>query len=331
MQEDFLRKEGVDILSATVSFPSRKKIWVFFKYSLLLARALKFIFHPLDVIHVHYLFPPGIIGLLLKYLKKAPLVVTAHGGDINDMAERNPVNKLLTCLILKKADAVVSVSRDIKEKILTRYRIPENRIKVVDMGVDREIFHPIEPPPPKKPYLLFVGRLEKIKGPDIAVKAISLLPSDFHLFIVGEGEEKEKLKNLAGSEGVKERVHFLGGVPPDTLPSLFHTSFLTLIPSREEPFGLVGLESMSCGTPVLASGKGGLGEYIKDGINGFLLPSPEPSVWAEKIWQLWELSLSPRWNEIIREGYRTAEEHSAARKSRVIQEIYYSLLKGGKR
>ncbi|MCD6218985.1 glycosyltransferase [Candidatus Calescamantes bacterium] len=326
-QVEALKKSGIEVLLSTVSFPSRKKSFVFLKYLLLFSRTLRLLFLPFDLVHVHYIYPPGLLGLMMKYLRRVPLVVTSHGGDINDMAERNPVNKFLTLLILKSSDFVIAVSEDIKEKIVNGYNIHPQKVRAINMGINSDIFKPLPIKKPEKPKtLLFVGRLEKVKGLDIILKSLLALPQGIHLQVVGEGKEKEEYENFVKKKGLKDRVKFLGALPQRKLPFLYNQAHLTVIPSREESFGLVGLESMSCGTPVLASFVGGLKEYIKDGVNGFLVPAEDSRSWSEKINKIFKIYSTPQWRNIKKRGEETAQKFSSFHQAEKVKDIYEILL-----
>ena len=326
-QVEAFRNVGVEVLLSAVSFPSRGKSFVFLKYLLLFSRTLRLLFLPFDLVHVHYIYPPGLLGLMVKCIRRVPLVVTSHGGDINDMAERNGINKFFTAVILKFSDAIITVSEDIKKKIVARYAIPTEKVRVINMGVNSKIFKPFpREEPEEKIILLFVGRLERVKGLDIILESLLYLPQEVHLLVIGEGREKGKYKRFVRDKGLQKRVEFLGGFPQEKLPFMYSQAHLTVIPSREESFGLVGLESMSCGTPVIASSRGGLTEYIKDGINGFLVPSEEPAAWSEKISKVLKMYLSPQWEGLRKRGKGTAQKFSSLHQAEKVKKLYHTIL-----
>ena len=264
----------------------------------------------------------------MSLLKKRPLIVTAHGGDIREMPKRGPFYRFFTNLILQKSERIIAVSESLKKEIILKFDLSEGKIDVVNMGVPEKFFKGISQRKRKAPILLFVGRMEKVKGPDIAIRAMEYLFPVFQLIMVGD-EKVEEYQEIIKGKKWEGKVNFIGGVKQDQLPSFYTKAFLTLIPSREEGFGLVGLESMACGTPVLAHETGGLKEYIQDGVNGFLIKTLKPKEWAEKILKLWELANTSLWKRIILEGYKTALKHHALLKAKEVKKIYNKALKKG--
>ena len=141
---------------------------------------------------------------------------------------------------------------------------------VVYPGIDLDLF--AEPPgrrPPWRWELLYCGRIDPRKGIDLAIEALAVLPADARLRVVGGGDDEElgRLERLSGDHGVHDRVAFERH-PRAELPAIYAAADAVLFPVRWlEPFGLVPLEAMACGAPVVASGRGGSGEYLRDGEN----------------------------------------------------------------
>ena len=137
--------------------------------------------------------------------------------------------------------------------------------------------------------VLFVGRLEPLKGVDILIGAASMLDSDVDcsvLIVGGDETSKEQvvqLQDLAANLGVDQRVAFVGAVDHDQLPLYYNAADVCVVPSYYESFGLVAIESMACGTPVVASRVGGLTTTISDGETGYLIPWRCPEPFAERL------------------------------------------------
>ncbi|HZK74612.1 MAG TPA: glycosyltransferase, partial [Clostridia bacterium] len=144
--------------------------------------------------------------------------------------------------------------------------------------------------------LLFVGRLERLKGVEIAIRALALLRGrdheDLRLIVLGEDSrdadesEKERLKAVADSLGVRDRIDFLGSVAHHELPYFYAAADACVMPSYSESFGLVALEAQACGRPVVASGASGLRSVVRDEVSGYLVDGDDPAIYAERIGRL---------------------------------------------
>jgi glycosyltransferase involved in cell wall biosynthesis len=163
-----------------------------------------------------------------------------------------------------------------------------SRTDVAPQGVDREVFRPAE----RQPWrfrLLYAGRIDPRKGIDLAIRALPALP-EATLLIVGDGDEEHlaELRDLTSREAVADRVTFKPGVPREDLRDLYAEADALLFPVRwQEPWGLVPLEAMSVGTPVIATGRGGSGEYLSDGENCLIFnPDDGPEALAQCVVEL---------------------------------------------
>jgi D-inositol-3-phosphate glycosyltransferase len=153
---------------------------------------------------------------------------------------------------------------------------------------------------PDRPTILFVGRIQQLKGVEVVIRAAALLNGrratgdlgDFQVVIVGgrptakndpESREIRRLQRLTTQLGVADRVRWIGAVDHDALPDYYRAADVTVMPSTYESFGLVAVESMACGTPVVAARVGGLQATIQDGRTGYLIPWRDPTLYAERI------------------------------------------------
>jgi D-inositol-3-phosphate glycosyltransferase len=211
--------------------------------------------------------------------------------------------------IAQQADAVIASTADEASELVEQYHADPSRVYVVAPGVDLATFQPIDQAVARRQIgyeegrlLLFAGRLERLKGVDVAIRALGLLRDrrhdDVRLLILGEdarngvadGEEseKERLKAIATEAGVRDKVDFLGSVAHHELPYFYSAANAFVMPSYSESFGLVALEAQACGLPVVGSGATGLRAVVRDGVSGYLIDGHDPAAYAERIGRLLE-------------------------------------------
>ena len=141
-----------------------------------------------------------------------------------------------------------------------------------------------DPPNGMEKILLYVGQILRGKGLDLLLKALSRLSYPCSLLVAGSGSWQKRCVQIATQLGLNSRVKFLGWQPPASLPGLFQKAHVVVMPSRwAEPFGLVGLEAMAYGRPVVAFGVGGIPEWLEDGRTGFLVPAGDIEAFTERI------------------------------------------------
>ena len=236
------------------------------------------------------------------------------------ISEHEPLERIRhERLAVRRAEAIVTGS-DHERVLLERlYEGDPANIHTIPCGVDVERFHPRNQAADRaalsldldRPLLLAVGRLERLKGLDILLGALSQLDAPRpRLLIVGGGPESDdyrsELESLAEELGIGEDVTFVGPVPHEELPAYYSAADVTVVPSYYESFGLVAVESMACGTPVVASRVGGLASTVTDGVNGYLIPWRCPEPFAEKL----EVLLH---NPELRENFSRAARRSVER------------------
>jgi glycosyltransferase involved in cell wall biosynthesis len=218
-----------------------------------------------DLIDAHYLYPDAVAAEIIARKLKKPCVMTARGSDINLIAEYKYTRHLIVNAANNCA-AVVTVSKALKDKLL-ELGVREDNVHVLRNGVDLQVFAPMDKRMARDQLglsgkvLLSVGRLLELKGHHIALAALPDLP-EYQLLIVGEGPMADQLRRLAGKLNVTDRVRFVGSIYHDDLAVYFNAADATVLASRYEGIPNVLLESMACGTPVIATDAGGIPEVV---------------------------------------------------------------------
>lgn len=228
-----------------------------------------------DLIDAHYYFPDGVAAVLLgKWLNK-PVVVTARGSDINLISEfASPRRMILRAA--REAVASITVSNGLKARMV-QLGASAGKIHVFRNGVDLSLFQPIDRDRARAALgwrtkvLLSVGNLLELKGHHLVIDAMRNLP-EYRLVIIGGGEERENLRRRCQTAAVADRVDFVSRVPQDKLKTYYGAADALILASSREGWANVLLESMACGTPVIATTVGGNPEVVSCPDAGILLP-----------------------------------------------------------
>ena len=249
-----------------------------------------------DVLHANY-WLSGVAGHRLKHELSLPLVSTFHtlarvkaeGGDLEPLLRERAETEIIGC-----ADAICVSCTEEERQFRRLYGDPPGRIEIVAPGVEHALFAPGDRCGARRalglgdhPVLLFVGRIQPLKGADVAVRALAALNRpDAVLLVVGGasgndgGSEVDRVHRLIDELGVRSQVRFVPPQQHHILSTYYRAADVVLVPSRSESFGLVALEAAACGTPVIASAVGGLLTLVDDGDTGFLVPGRDPDEFA---------------------------------------------------
>jgi D-inositol-3-phosphate glycosyltransferase len=248
-----------------------------------------------DLIHSHY-WLSGRVGNILARHWDIPHVASFHTlSQIKRQArvgEIEPAERTAgEAKVIQSADSIVVFSQHEKDALIHLYDAHDDKIEIIPCGVDVDLFQPLDQEMSRRKLgiqdskvVLYVGRLEPLKGVDILLKAVAQLEQRglVKTLIVGgeleEDSEMDRLKSLSRDLGISEQVSFLGRMDQRELPAYYSAADICVVPSYYESFGFVALESMACGTPVIASRVGGLPTIVKNSLNGYLIPwhCPEP-------------------------------------------------------
>lgn len=234
-----------------------------------------------DLIDAHYFYPDGVAAALLAHDLGLPVVITARGTDVNVIPRYAlPRRQLLSAI--RSAAGMVAVCADLK-RILVELGAAPDRVRVLRNGVDLRQFRPVDPAVARRqlgvtrPTLVSVGGLIPRKGHDLTIQALAQLPG-VDLLIAGEGPERGALTELAQRLGVADRVRLLGRVAHGDLPALYSAADAMVLASSFEGWANVLLESMACGTPVVATDAGGTPEVVTDPAAGVLVERSVPAL-----------------------------------------------------
>ncbi|WP_430332777.1 glycosyltransferase [Rhodococcus sp. ACT016] len=293
-----------------------------------------------DVVHSHF-WTSGLAARLASRICGVPLVHTFHAlGTVErryqGAADTSPPERIsLECKIGQSVDAVVATCSD-EVFELVRMGIPRSRIAVVPCGVDIDEFRPDGPRAPhgERLRLATVGRLVRRKGFDVAIRALATLPNT-ELVIAGgpatgpvhEDEEGRRLLELAGDLGVRGQLAMPGRIPHNRMPELLRSTDIVVCSPWYEPFGIVPLEAMACGKPVVASAVGGLTETVVDGVTGIHVPPRNSDALARSLRSL--LAESFRREEFGQAGRdRAVQRYSWNRVAAEIEHVYEAVVRG---
>lgn len=262
-----------------------------------------------DLIHSHY-WMSGVAGGILKKMWKTPIVHMFHTlGLMKQRVARLPGEAEGEYRlegereVLRIADRIVAATPAELAQIQWLYQVKIDHVVIVPPGVDTSRFYPIPSDeakeyigvPPCERMLLFVGRIEPLKGIDTLIQAIAIMRKMgvfVCLSVIGgepnpsvetENTEMVRLKEMCEQAGLSDLVTFLGKRGQDTLPYYYSAVEAVVVPSHYESFGMVALEAMACGAPVVASQVGGLAYLVKDGETGFTVPVDDPQALAERL------------------------------------------------
>lgn len=266
-----------------------------------------------DLIHSHY-WMSGKAGTILKAHWGVPMLQMFHTlgllkqqvarsaeemeGDYRILGER---------AVMANSDRIIAATEAERTQLETLYGVDPGKVTIIPPGVDTHHFYPIPKDEAKEAIgltpadrmALFVGRIEPLKGVDTLIRAMAIVKRTcksfrcpHYLVIIGGDPEEDpdemsaemgRLQKLCLDLGLDDMILFLGKRSQTTLPYYYAASEVVVMPSHYESFGMVALEAMACGTPVIASRVGGLAHLIQDGETGYFVPAQDPHALAEKL------------------------------------------------
>lgn len=288
--------------------PMRMEDWGFLRpwsagrYWRLASRAWRLVRQErVQAIHCARVMPEGVVGFVLWSLARVPYLIYAHGEEIG-----TALTSWQLAFLMRRAYGsakFIVANSEHTSGLLRAVGVPDSKIVIIHPGVDADLFHPTDDrTDPQKSLglnghkvLLSVGRLQRRKGHDTVIKALSIIAReipDVTYVIVGTGEEEMRLRRLAEEVGVAHAVRFFGRVTDEQLPEYYRACDVFVMPNREEVnqdiegFGIVFLEANACGKPVIAGRSGGTGEAIAEGETGLRVNGDDHREVAEAVLSL---------------------------------------------
>jgi len=249
-----------------------------------------------DLIHIHdWLVAPS--GIAAKHFLKKPLIVTVHSTEHGRSGLHIPDSFTIDSWewwATYEASKIIVTSNSLKHEVCGHFHLPWEKVEIIPNGIDIEKFNvPVDKIAVKGRYgispneklILYVGRLVPQKGVEYLIQAVPMIAGKYpnaKFLIVGEGWLRDYLESLAQSTGHRWRITFTGFIPDHEVVALMKSADVLVVPSVYEPFGIVALEGMAAGVPVVASQVGGLSEVIEHDKSGvFVYPrNPESIAWG---------------------------------------------------
>ena len=244
-----------------------------------------------DIIHAQHVW----VASYIAHLTAIPYVISCHGTDLMGF-RKGPRYRDMALAAARNAHAVIAISRQVMADAMELLEQPRAKFRLIWNGFDSECFR-VLPDVGKEsvlrefdltgdnaPLVSFVGKFTNFKGIDVLLKAAVTYESDIpgvRTVLVGDGELRDELRALSTTLGLRG-IHFLGHQSQPTVARIYNVADVSVVPSREEPFGLVAVEALACGTPVVATDAGGLPDFIDEDV-GQLVPVDSPESLAAAI------------------------------------------------
>ena len=293
-----------------------------------------------DLIHSHY-WLSGWVGEALSKEWDVPHVATFHTlAEIKTRArigeEEAGPRSATEHQVVAAADRIIVSTAHEMGALQRLYGAQEDRLRVVNPGVDLSLFQPGDQRAARDQLgingyhtLLYVGRLEPIKGLDVLLHTMASIeaPRAVQLLVAGGGdaqdEGSQRMKRLTHELAIQDRVDFLGNLDHNLLPLYYQAADVCVVPSYYESFGLVAMEAMACGTPVVASRVPGLQAIVRDNHSGYLVPWHCPDAFTDRLEVL--LANDALRESMGKEALSTAQDMGWDRAAAAVSEVYEEL------
>lgn len=282
----YLREKGHQVLLISEAKWEKEKVAMYQASSIKLMGLVPVVYKPWGIIKaiegfkpdlIHYHWPCGTMDLLFKHIRRfqVPIIITIH---VSVASKKFIFDKLYYAHFsvfkknLKKVEAVIDISEFIKKQVKSRIKLPESKHVLLYAGVNHKVFKPVKRKPSNEFNILFIGQIMPEKGVDILIDVVKRINKErkIKLNIVGRGHLAKMLQEKTKDDSY---INWVGFLPRQKdIASQYAQADITALPTRwDEPFSLVPVESMACGTPVLASDCGGNPEIVKPNKTGYLI------------------------------------------------------------
>jgi len=297
-------------------------------------------YYELDLLHVHYAIPHSISAYLAREMlarqkRRLPFITTLHGTDIT-LVGLDHSYLPITRFGIDESDGVTAISTYLKDMTVQEFH-PQRSIHVIPNFVNCDVYQPIEEPErsarqaryvePEEKLLLHLSNFRPVKRTGDVIRIFSRIVRDLpaRLLMIGDGPDRSAAEFIAHSQGIQDRVHFLG--KQSSVSEILPLADLLLMPSELESFGLVALEAMACRVPTIATRVGGVPELIEDGVNGRLFPVGDVEGMAAAAAEL--LRDPERYEAMAEAARKTAQTRYCASKIVPLYERFYEEVLSG--
>jgi len=294
--------------------------------------------HDLDLIHAHYAIPHATAAWTAREMLRAegrdlPILTTLHGTDIT-LVGQDPSFRTITKFSLESSDGLTAVSDYLRDETYRAFECPRCDIRVIPNFVDPAVYDRARYAcqssalaPHGEKILMHVSNFRRVKRIDDVVRVFARVRDRItsQLVLIGDGPDRPLAQDTADQLGVAADVLFLGKL--DSVAELLSRADLLLLPSEQESFGLVALEAMACGAPVIGTSGSGLSEVVEDGQTGFLLPVGDVEAMAASAISL--LADAERWGRFSAAARsRAVERFSIHQIVPMYEEFYREVIEG---
>lgn len=320
------------LITKIVLFKYSNKVIKFFHYIFFNIKILCFcLLGKYDTIYGHYISHISLPLSVVMKIKKINLVINIHGSDITKGIGIEHRTITFTRFVLKNCDKIVVPSPYFKDKIIKDFGINGNKIFVYPSGgIDLSIFKPADN---KKNFfdkksIAYISRIDEGKGWDLFINAIlyafKLDPEIFdkiNFMLIGSGARTDNLTNIIKKSKLENKVLLIDSQPQNSLAKIISTLDWVVIPSElEESLGLIGIESMACGVPIIGTDFAGISSYLVNEYNGFSFDRSDYRHLAQRILQSATID-KKTYEEIVDNSLFTASEYSKEKCKEIIWEL----------